>query len=329
MTADPQAPYFKPLTPTQIVIACATAQPRHFPDHAIASIHADPQALINLLEAGLEDCFDWADAGELREKGDWRLPTFAFYILAELKAPRAHEYLLRALRLSTKDIDFLLDDALCEDWPDLLLTTFTGNLAPLKSIVTDSSLDEIARGTALETIASLIHHQIIGRDETEHWLASLFDSLEKTTNYVWIALVQSIADLRMTSLMPMVRAAFQQNLVDQAYISLEDIEKIAAGGNPWSEWSDTYEPEFHHPVANAPEILRDWHYFSEDYNEEDAEDEDEMQDDDFLDDPSHLPPTPAWQQLAPEYIPAPKIGRNEPCPCGSGKKYKKCCGSLI
>ncbi len=23
-----------------------------------------------------------------------------------------------------------------------------------------------------------------------------------------------------------------------------------------------------------------------------------------------------------------KIGRNDPCPCGSGEKYKKCCGSL-
>ena len=22
----------------------------------------------------------------------------------------------------------------------------------------------------------------------------------------------------------------------------------------------------------------------------------------------------------------PKVGRNEPCPCGSGKKYKNCCG---
>ena len=22
----------------------------------------------------------------------------------------------------------------------------------------------------------------------------------------------------------------------------------------------------------------------------------------------------------------PKVGRNEPCPCGSGKKYKHCCG---
>lgn len=23
----------------------------------------------------------------------------------------------------------------------------------------------------------------------------------------------------------------------------------------------------------------------------------------------------------------PRIGRNDPCPCGSGKKYKKCCGA--
>ena len=30
------------------------------------------------------------------------------------------------------------------------------------------------------------------------------------------------------------------------------------------------------------------------------------------------PPAPVTSQ---------KIGRNEPCPCGSGKKYKKCCGS--
>ena len=27
----------------------------------------------------------------------------------------------------------------------------------------------------------------------------------------------------------------------------------------------------------------------------------------------------------PHVLPAPKIGRNDPCPCGSGKKYKRCC----
>jgi uncharacterized protein len=24
-----------------------------------------------------------------------------------------------------------------------------------------------------------------------------------------------------------------------------------------------------------------------------------------------------------------KVGRNDPCPCGSGKKFKKCCGAAV
>jgi hypothetical protein len=36
----------------------------------------------------------------------------------------------------------------------------------------------------------------------------------------------------------------------------------------------------------------------------------------------------AFQDLPPEQVrTARKPGRNDPCPCGSGKKYKKCCGS--
>ncbi|HMN20966.1 MAG TPA: UPF0149 family protein [Ottowia sp.] len=34
--------------------------------------------------------------------------------------------------------------------------------------------------------------------------------------------------------------------------------------------------------------------------------------------------------LGPRVLPVlhpPKVGRNDPCPCGSGKKYKKCCGA--
>ncbi len=26
---------------------------------------------------------------------------------------------------------------------------------------------------------------------------------------------------------------------------------------------------------------------------------------------------------------APKVGRNDPCPCGSGKKFKKCCDGQV
>jgi preprotein translocase subunit SecA len=39
---------------------------------------------------------------------------------------------------------------------------------------------------------------------------------------------------------------------------------------------------------------------------------------------------PAKSKPAPAVVPVrqvPKVGRNDPCPCGSGKKYKKCHGA--
>ncbi len=33
------------------------------------------------------------------------------------------------------------------------------------------------------------------------------------------------------------------------------------------------------------------------------------------------------ERLSGTVIKGEKIGRNDPCPCGSGKKYKKCCGA--
>ena len=63
-------------------------------------------------------------------------------------------------------------------------------------------------------------------------------------------------------------------------------------------------------------------YFDDDedeYWDDEDDDEDEYWDDEDGDDDEPLPPpdTVVREQ--------PKIGRNDPCPCGSGKKYKKCC----
>jgi len=51
---------------------------------------------------------------------------------------------------------------------------------------------------------------------------------------------------------------------------------------------------------------------------------------------SFSPPPPVETAKVPDehsqeegggFVRAEKIGRNDPCPCGSGKKYKKCCGA--
>ncbi len=36
---------------------------------------------------------------------------------------------------------------------------------------------------------------------------------------------------------------------------------------------------------------------------------------------------PAHPAILPTVRDTPKVGRNDPCPCGSGKKFKKCCGA--
>ncbi len=36
-------------------------------------------------------------------------------------------------------------------------------------------------------------------------------------------------------------------------------------------------------------------------------------------------PRPATTRSEPRAFDGQKVGRNDPCPCGSGKKYKKCC----
>ena len=47
-----------------------------------------------------------------------------------------------------------------------------------------------------------------------------------------------------------------------------------------------------------------------------------------------LPPTPKQLRRTPTLIgkrngAIGRVGRNEPCPCGSGKKFKKCCLKML
>ncbi len=41
---------------------------------------------------------------------------------------------------------------------------------------------------------------------------------------------------------------------------------------------------------------------------------------------ANTPPASTSEQTSSGVASGRKVGRNEPCPCGSGKKYKKCCG---
>ena len=67
-------------------------------------------------------------------------------------------------------------------------------------------------------------------------------------------------------------------------------------------------------------------------DEDDREDEDDLDSEDDWDDeedtdepPVIIPSIPAWRQPI-KRLNFDHVGRNDPCPCGSGKKYKNCHG---
>lgn len=62
-----------------------------------------------------------------------------------------------------------------------------------------------------------------------------------------------------------------------------------------------------------------------DVDDEFDEDEEEEDDDAPPDKQAFIPSIPRWRQPI-KRVEYDKVGRNDPCPCGSGKKYKNCHG---
>jgi hypothetical protein len=84
------------------------------------------------------------------------------------------------------------------------------------------------------------------------------------------------------------------DLVDEIHIDLPCIEQtLDEGKEATLQW--TRDDWHHHFVEDVISEMEWWYAFT----------------------PSPPPPPPQSQK---------KIGRNEPCPCGSGEKYKYCCG---
>jgi hypothetical protein len=139
------------------------------------------------------------------------------------------------------------------------------------------------------------------------------------------------ADLCPSEVATEIRQAYDEGLVDPGSIGWDEVKEALEMGPAaaWEEAQGRYEL-----ITNTADAITWWGCFHK--NDEkgkwaraitDAEDGLEN----LEEDPDNL-----FSRLRTEYdFPQPyrrtepKIGRNESCPCGSGKKYKKCCGLVI
>jgi hypothetical protein len=182
----------------------------------------------------------------------------------------------------------------------------------LHGLIENEEADEYFRDAGINALLVLEHTGQMTRSEVVEYFRRLFHGqLQRTHSFVWDGLVCAVADLPAPELLGEVRQAYAEGLVDEGTADLEGIERDVAAPQPWRR-------DQHRLITDAIGEMEHWACF----HPEDSG-------------PTELPvaqvpmpPSPALANYdAPKpLIRGPKVGRNDPCPCGSGKKYKKCCG---
>jgi hypothetical protein len=208
----------------------------------------------------------------------------------------------------------LFGDTVTEGLSQILASVYDGNPAPLRSLVESDEVNEYVRSAALDAFLVLEHTGQMPRAEVVEYFRSLFHGkLQRTHSYAWDGFVCAVADLPAPELLEEVRQAYAKGLVDDTVADLEGIERDMAAPEPRRR-------DRRHLIADAIAEMERWACF----HPGDSGPTEQPK--------AQAPVSPPSPPVTAEYVPAkplirePKIGRNDPCPCGSGKKYKKCCG---
>jgi len=178
-------------------------------------------------------------------------------------------------------------------------------MEPVTAVLADRSQIVWSRGTAAEALEKMALAYPELRNEVVATLTAQLETDEADNDGRDILrgfLLQSLLELQAEESLPSIIRAFEESDIDPFMVA----------------WSDVRH-ELGVPLDVATHL------------DESSPDRGSLFD--FLplmpasDQPSiSASPLPAGQIAEPYQRESVKVGRNDPCPCGSGKKYKKCCG---
>lgn len=238
---------------------------------------------------------------------------FIFHLLGEWCEKEAYRPLARLLRCPAHVVDAILGDAITTTTHRVMAAVFDGDPQPLFDIILDPNAEEFVRSRMCETLAMLVLREELDRTVVAQFLREAFTELQPQAEcYVWQGWQSAIAMLGLNELETLVKDAFDRGFLDPHWLSFEDFRQDL-------EWAKRHLGEPRH-IGDDPFTLfgdtvgelSQWYCFSDD----DRADRDRWAE--------------SLESLLVEYPPSYRnplraVGRNDPCPCGSGKKFKNCC----
>jgi hypothetical protein len=290
---------------TQILHELATAE--DMPVDAIRAARANRAAVapafVQVIERFVAGEYADADADAL---------FLVFHLLGEWREKSAYRPLAALLRLPRDDVGEVLGDAIPETSHRVMAAVFDGDPGPLYEIIREPEADETIRSRMCEALAMVTLRGELPREQAAAFLRACFDELApQGESCVWDGWQNAIAMLGLVELVPLVRQVFDRELMPTDRVSFaefeEELDRVRAG-RPAPDWHGEREFEL---FGDTIEELSTWAFLHPEDDAEDASDGGERV---------------LWgADDGPAVNPYRDVGRNDPCPCGSGKKFKKCC----
>jgi hypothetical protein len=302
-----------------------------FPLHALRQAVEKKDEITPYLLRALEIAA--ASPEEIMDDAD-NMHVYAMFLLAQFRDQRAYPLIIKLASHPPELVDGLFGDIPTEDLANIFASVSMGDTGPITELAANKEAEEFTRAAALRAWLALVVSGEKSREEAMAYYKSLFEGgLEDRNEVVWSELVDAANDLFPEEVYDHIKKAYDDELVDEYIVDPDWVdEQIAAGKDEVL----AELPEWNHLVEDVTVEMRAW-FENREFGYEQDEDEDWYEGDD-LDEDGEKDEFDAdlWRQLASNghnsalglpYVAPEKTGRNDPCPCGSGRKYKKCCGA--
>ena len=232
---------------------------------------------------------------QLASDPDYMAHIYAMFLLSQFREKRAYGPLVQFFSHPGELPFDLAGDVVTEDLDSMLASVSCGDDSLIKALIENPKANEYVRGAALRSLVALVLTGELTRDSVIQYFATLFrEKLPREPHHVWDCLVSCTMDLYPEELYEDIVKSFQEELVDNSFVNPQHVRGALDQGKE-STLARLREFRSYRLVEDTVAVMEGWACFrpESDYG------------------------TKKRKQ---------KIGGNQPCPCGSGKKYKKCCG---
>lgn len=226
---------------------------------------------------------------------------YAMFLLAEFRESKACPIIVDFFSVPGNASLDVTGDVATEYLGQLLASVCNGNIDLIKGLIESEDVNEYVRSASIQSLLVLVAQGVLSRDEVIKYYEDLFrNKLERKYSFVWTSLVTHSTRLCPIELKECIDEAYENGFVESFFINQKDVDYYINSGKEKALNALRNDRRYSY-IDDTVSEMKDWACFNQakrkerkTYSSNDTE-----------------------KKI--------KIRRNDPCPCGSGKKYKKCC----